>query len=281
MSDLRVGMDRPVEGTARREAKKQWEANPCGAESVTGFVPESLEWFREARRIRFEVYAPWLLEVTGIGRISKQQVLEIGVGLGSDHFVLARAGNEMTALDLSEQHLRLTNKHLELENLRGVSVCGDVENMPFRKETFDVVYAFGVLHHTDHIEAAVGEILRVLKPNGRAIISVYHRYSIFFLLRTILYNGILRAGFFREGWTRTLARIESGAGDECVPKVNVFSRRALRKIFRQFSHVKVQSSHVQADDFLYIASVMRMIPRRYLEKWLGWAGWYLTVDATK
>lgn len=45
---------------ARREAQKQWEANPCGASTVRGVDPESLEWFREARRVRYDEYAPWL-----------------------------------------------------------------------------------------------------------------------------------------------------------------------------------------------------------------------------
>jgi len=121
---------------ARREAQKQWEANPCGASTVRGVEPESLEWFREARRVRYNEYAPWLRATTGIEHVRDKDVLEIGVGLGSDHFTLASGGNRMTALDLSREHLRLTQRHLSLEGFSTTAVHGDMERMPFADASF-------------------------------------------------------------------------------------------------------------------------------------------------
>jgi ubiquinone/menaquinone biosynthesis C-methylase UbiE len=155
------------ETLARREAQKQWEANPCGASTVRDVAPETIEWFREARRVRYDEYAPWLRATTGIGEIRGKDVLEIGVGLGSDHFTLASGGNRMTALDLSREHLRLTQRHLSLEGLSTTAVHGDMEKMPFADASFDVVYSFGALHHTDHMEKAVAEIRRVLPPGAQ------------------------------------------------------------------------------------------------------------------
>ena len=241
---------------ARREAQKQWEANPCGASTVRDVAPETIEWFREARRVRYDEYAPWLRATTGIGEIRGKDVLEIGVGLGSDHFTLASGGNRMTALDLSREHLRLTQRHLSLEGLSTTAVHGDMEK-------------------------AVAEIRRVLRPGGRAIIGVYHRDSVFFWLRTVAWNGIAQGGFRRDGWARTLARIEAGAGDDYVPTVQVLTRSGLRRLFGQFRVASIRSAGVMPDDFLHLQVIARRVRRATLERTLGWLGWYLVVVANK
>ena len=187
----------------------------------------------------------------------------------------------MTALDLSREHLRLTQRHLELEGLSTTAVHGDMERMPFADASFDVVYSFGVLHHTDHMDRAVAEIRRVLRPGGCAIIGVYHRNSIFFWLGTVLYNGICHGGFFKWGWRGTLARIEGGAGGDYIPTVHVLSRRSLRRLFRMFEISTLQSAGVMPDDFLHLQVIARRVPRATLERVFGFFGWYLMVVARK
>ena len=269
----------PEESIARREAQRQWEANPCAADSVTGRARESLEWFREARKVRYHDYAPWLISTTGIDSIRGKRVLEIGVGLGSDHYTLARGGNEMTALDLSREHLRLTSLHLELEGLKTEAVHGDMENMPFPDGTFDVVYSFGVLHHTDNMDRAVAEIHRVLKAGGIAILSVYHRESIYFWIGLMLINGVLRGWLFRFGWKRTLARIEAGAGDDFVPQVHLLTRNSLRGLFCSFQILNLACYHIGIPS--RVQRRLRTSTRLQLERLLRPFGWYLTITAQK
>ncbi len=82
-----------ADGTrGRREAQKQWEANPCGASTVRDVAPETIEWFREARRVRYDEYAPWLRATTGIGEIRGKDVLEIGVAWAPTTSRLRAAG---------------------------------------------------------------------------------------------------------------------------------------------------------------------------------------------
>ena len=267
------------ESVARREAQRQLEANPCAAETVVGKEKESSDWFREARRVRYHEYAPWLMGATGLAQIRGKKILEIGVGLGSDHYSLATGGNEMFALDLSREHLRLTQRHLSLEGLSTKAQHGDMENMPFADNTFDVVYSFGVLHHTDHMYRAVAEIRRVLKRDGIAIISVYHRDSVFFWWNTVLKAGILKGQFFRYGWKRTLARIEMGAGDDFVPTVNVLSRASLRRLFCEFSILSTETNHAALTPMMI--STLTRCGVNAPEKLMRWAGWYLTIKAQK
>lgn len=148
------------------EIQRQWDNDPCGANTVNNISRETLEYYRVIRRYRYEVYAPWMPDTMDLSGWHHKDILEIGVGLGSDHYMLAAGGNRMTALDLSREHLRQTKRHLNLEGLDTKAVYGDAENMPFENGSFDVVYSFGVLHHTPDTAAAFREVERVLRPGG-------------------------------------------------------------------------------------------------------------------
>lgn len=262
------------------EAQRQWESNPCGADGVKGFEPETIEWFRHARHVRFDQYAPWLPRVCGFDQVVDKDVLEIGVGLGCDHFCFAKGGNRMTALDISREHLRLTSMHLKLEGLSTHAVYGDAEKMPFEDNSFDVVYTFGVLHHTPDFHAALSEVHRVLRPGGRIILGVYHRHSLFFWGNVVLQNGLLRGGCFRHGWEQTLARIERGAGDDIVPLVRVSSRRALLRATKPlFETTCLRSAHVGYPSVERLASCLGV--RGLVESLLSRWGWYLVLHARK
>lgn len=56
-------------------------------------------------------------------------------------------------------------------------MVADAEHLPFPDATFDIVYSYGVLHHSPDTRAAVKEVHRVLKPGGTAIVMVYHHPS--------------------------------------------------------------------------------------------------------
>src|SRR5262249_39684735 len=79
------------------EAQKQWEFSPCGAEPVATLARGSLEFFRAIRAHRYQTYGPWFDSMMRFDSYRDKDVLEIGVGLGSDHFRFARNQNRMSA----------------------------------------------------------------------------------------------------------------------------------------------------------------------------------------
>lgn len=275
--------------THKIEIQHQWDRDPCAAETVTDVPRDTLKYYRAIREHRYEVYAPWMPQAMAFSEWRGKHILEIGVGLGSDHYMLAKGGNRMTALDLSREHLKLTKRHLNLEGLDTDAIYGDAEKIPFEDNCFDMVYSFGVLHHTPDTAAAFREVYRVLKPGGVALIGVYHKYSFFFFMNTLLVNGVLRLGLLRKGWRVLLSEIEYRAETAtAVPFVRVFSRRQIAQYFRYYADCRVSAHHVE---LMYLmpgvaSRLMRRqcsdpLVRRRLERFFGWGGWYLVVRAVK
>ncbi len=249
----------------------------------------SLSFFRAARQFRYNQYGPWFKRIIDFEQYHDQDILEIGVGIGSDHFSLAIQSNRMTALDLSKKHLRLTSRHLHLEKLSTSPVFGDAESMPFADESFDLAYSFGALHHTPDIQAAIAEVYRILRPGGEAVITLYHRDSWFFWLQTICHNGLVKGGLLRKGWRQLLSEIEYRKDNESVqPIVHVYSKKQLRSLFNAFDSMSISSCHVEMSHFSFFYLLARYFSEKVLgklrdmaERYLGFAGWYLVVRAKK
>ena len=81
---------------------------------------------------------------------------------------------------------------------------GDVRDLPFRDASFDAIYSMGTIEHFDETERAVGEIARVLKPGGRAIVGVPNRYDPF--LRPLLSTVLQAVGLYGYGYEKSYSR---------------------------------------------------------------------------
>ena len=262
----------------KREAQKQWDTDPCGAVTAAGEQIGTLAFYRAVRTYRYEVHAPWMDSAMRFASAAGSSVLEIGVGLGSDHYRFAAAGCQMTALDLSSEHLRHTQRHMALEGLTTKAVLGDAEQMPFADACFDLVYSMGVLHHTPRTDKALAEVLRVLRPGGTALIGLYHRNSAFFWLETLLINGVLRGRLLTRGWRRLLSDIEYRSDPAAAaPLVKVYSRGQTARLLAAFANLQVETHHIQAPT----ARLERWLPREMLERRCSRLGWYLVARARK
>ena len=268
---------------AKLETQKQWDGDPCGAVTVKGVEPETLDFYREARRYRYEVYAPWFKERMRFEEWRGKRVLEIGVGLGSDHFSFASDGALMTSLDLSREHLRHTQKHLTLEGLSTDPHYGDAEVNPFPDNTFDLVYSFGVLHHTPDTEKSIAEVYRVLKPGGTALIGLYHRNSFFHWISVVLYFGILRGGLIKKGYRKLLSEIEYRSPENtAIPLVKTYSRREVRALFSAFESLDLKTSHANNGRMTTpLRWLLGGLSELEFEKRYARFGWYLIARAKK
>ena len=238
----------PVEVT-KGTVRDYWDAHPCG-EGLTEAERGSRRYFDdvEAAKDRLE---PYVHDFVEFGRWRDKDVLEVGCGLGTDTVRFARAGAHVSAVDLTEAAVELTRRRLADEGREASVVQADAEDLPFADDSFDLVYSWGVLHHTPATARAVAEVARVLRPGGEARIMLYNRRSLF-ALGVWLLRGALRG----RSLTAALATVES-------PGTKGYTRAELRRLFAPFAVVEVDTI-ATAYDRRVAGPLAARVPR------LGW-----------
>jgi glycosyltransferase involved in cell wall biosynthesis/ubiquinone/menaquinone biosynthesis C-methylase UbiE len=264
---------RPVRIVATGDAYKdqvqrQWDHDPAGSHYVTTAAAHTREWFLEAERYRYETYAPWMPETMEFNRHQGAKLLEIGGGMGTDLAQFAARGARVTDVDLSAGHLGLARENFAVRGLSGEFLQQDAECLVFDDEAFDIVYSNGVLHHTPNTRQVVREIFRVLKPGGRVIVMVYAEDSLHYW-RNLMWNIGLREGQLRkysmgEIMSRAVERSDNAAAH---PLVKAYTRAGLRRLFQDFTDIEILQRQLDA---AAVPRVLARVPRRYLERIMGW-----------
>jgi ubiquinone/menaquinone biosynthesis C-methylase UbiE len=181
---------------ARQQAQLQWNTTACGELSGD---KDTLEYFQNVEQERYAVQ-DWMHDYFNFAGFSGKKVLEIGVGQGTDLVEFATHGATCCGIDITRQHLQLTEKNFLARNLTVELKDSDATDIKYDNSSFDCVYSFGVLHHIPEIERCIAETNRVLKPGGTFYMGLYYRWSAFHLFRMIVFEGILRGGFYRLCW---------------------------------------------------------------------------------
>jgi ubiquinone/menaquinone biosynthesis C-methylase UbiE len=292
-----------------------WNTEACGSHYVPlqRGTAEFYERYREFR-YRTEWHIPLLVP---FGQTNDRRVLEIGCGNGADGVMFAKHGAEYTGVDLTKTAVDATRRHFEVLGLRGTFQIEDAERLSFSDASFDFVYSHGVLHHTPHPDVAFGEIYRVLKPGGKAVLMLYHKHSINYYLRImgymrgrLLLQILSRIGrfsqdrahlsdalkgvrgnlgssvwelhygnFLREGWSYLLPRnfIHHATDGPECPVAFVYTRESVQHAFASFSSVQTRIAHFP----LRKSRFGRWTPLRVERQLASCLGWYLFVYLTK
>ncbi len=259
------------------EVKEYWNQRPCNIRHS----PEPVgtrEYFDqvEARKYFVEPHIPGFAE---FGRWKGNKVLEIGCGIGTDTINFARHGAQVTAVELSGESLKMACKRAEVFGLqdRINFFQGDSEQLAefVEPEPYDLVYSFGVIHHSPHPERIVDQMRRFVAPGGTVKIMVYHRYSwkAFWILLT--YG---KGKFWR--WPELIARY-SEAQTGC-PITYTYSRKQGRELLesRGFHVTELSAEHIfpyriaDYKEYRYEKTwYFKLMPQavfRWLERNFGW-----------
>jgi ubiquinone/menaquinone biosynthesis C-methylase UbiE len=160
---------------ARKQAvQEHWQREPCGTRGVE--AEQRKAFFDQIEEERY-AWEPYLPEFARFERGRGKKVLEVGVGAGTDFINWVRSGADATGVDLTERGVALTRERIALEGLSADVIQADAEDLPFPNDTFDIVYSYGVLHHSPHTIRAISEVYRVLRPGGTALVMIYHLHS--------------------------------------------------------------------------------------------------------
>ena len=208
-----------------------------------------------------------LLRLVDFDGWSGRMVLDVGCGAGVDLARFARGGAIVTGVDIAPAAIALARANFDQQGLTGRFEVADAEQLPFSDNTFDFVYAHGVVQYTPHPRRLVEECRRVIKPGGLALFQVYNRVS----------------------WLNALSRLTSvGLEHEDAPVLLKFSIGELRRLVAGFREVRIVPERFPVKSRLHggwkgvlfntvFVGAFNALPRPLVRRF----GWHLLAFCTK
>jgi ubiquinone/menaquinone biosynthesis C-methylase UbiE len=250
------------------EVRGYWEVEPCGtSEEYIGDIKKlTFEWFERIEQYRYSL-EPMIHAVAQFTRHHGEKILEIGVGAGTDHLQWARAGCQCYGVDLTDAAINTTRKRLEMYGFKSNLQRLNAESLPFPDGQFDVVYSWGVIHHSEFPENIIKEIRRVLKPGGIFLGMMYGRRS-FVVLKLWIKYGLLRGTPWRSFSDLVWNHMESIG-------TKAYTIKELREIFRAggFEKFLAHSSITPYDTKYFPPWLNKFFPNDW--------GWFIEIKAIK
>ncbi len=161
------------------KVRRYWDDRPCNVRH-SALPIGSREYFDEveARKYFVEPHIPGFAE---FDRWKGKRVLEIGCGIGTDTVNFARAGAEVLACDLSVESIKIARQRAEAFGLSELITfvntnAEQMEEVP-ADPPFDLVYSFGVIHHTPKPQLVLESARRRVSVGGKLKVMVYNRHS--------------------------------------------------------------------------------------------------------
>lgn len=150
-----------------------WRAESALSRYTLPWFDDIDQRFLQAARLFSDATNPFE-RLMHVEQLAGRRVLEIGCGMGFHSEMLARVGARLTSIDLSPTSVKATRTRLELKNLSADVQEMDAEVLTLPSNEFDLVWSWGVIHHSSRTGRIVREIERVLRPGGEARIMVYN-----------------------------------------------------------------------------------------------------------
>jgi 2-polyprenyl-3-methyl-5-hydroxy-6-metoxy-1,4-benzoquinol methylase len=255
-----------------------WDRRPCNLRHSPAPVG-TRQYFDEVEQRKYFV-EPHIPTFADFPKWAGKRVLEIGCGIGTDTINFARNGAEVTAVDLSPRSLELARQRAELFGLerRIRFVEANAERLADFVEpgAYDLVYSFGVIHHSPHPAAILEHVRRhYIAPGGTLKVMVYHRRSWKVL-------GILAREARGAWWRLDQAIARNSEAQTGCPITYTYTRRQGIELLHDagFRVSDVLVDHIfpyRVSDYVEYryrkAAPFRWLPSgamRWLEQRLGW-----------
>jgi SAM-dependent methyltransferase len=234
--------------TLMAQVQSYWERTPCGTDDeIVGATDKmSREWFEAIEEYRYRV-EPFIHSMAQFTRHRGKRVLEIGVGAGTDHLQWARAGADIYGL---------------ASKLEQVSA----ESLAHPDGYFDVVYSWGVIHHSENPERVFREVHRVLKPGSGQFIGMLYQRPSLTTLRNWLKHAMLRGRPWRSFSEVLSEHMES-------PGTKAYTRSEVKRMLSYFREVEVVPLLTVGDTHKLPAAIALRLPATW--------GWFLGIRAKR
>lgn len=233
---------------------------------VSQQAPGTPEFFQDLDAYHFEKLHH-LLRLVDFDGYRGRAVLDVGCGAGVDLARFARGGAVVTGVDLAASAIALATANFAQQGLAGDFRVANGEALPFADDTFDLVFAHGVVQYTADPQVLVDEVRRVLKPGGMAILQVYNRVS----------------------WLNALSHLmKVGLEHDDAPVLRTFSIGEFRSLLTGFASVRIVPERFPVHSRLHggwkgavyngvFVRTFHLLPRALVRRF----GWHLLAFASK
>jgi len=236
-----------------QEVEKYWDERPCNLKhSSSPFLTkkyfdevEKRKYFVESHIPKFAEFPIW----------KNKRVLEIGCGIGTDAVNFARHGASYTGIELSPFSLWITQERFRVYGLKGRLIRGDAENTLL--DYFDLIYSFGVIHHSPNPQLIVDNVKEMMHPNSIFKLMLYSKYS--------YKNFRIKLG------------LDQPEAQENCPIANTYSYKDIKNLLGGFKILEIKKDHIFKWDiesykrYEYRHNLISQVPGfKQLEKVAGW-----------
>jgi len=255
------------------QVREFWDRRPCNIRHSHKFVG-TREYFEEveARKYFVENHIPGFAQFE---RWKGKKVLEIGCGIGTDSVNFARAGAELTVVEISEKSLEICKKRFKVYRLKARFYHGNAEELSqfLSVEKYDLVYSFGVVHHTLHPERVFKEILKYCGTDTEIRVMLYSKWSwkVFWIIMTYGKGAFWKA----DELVRTYSEAQTGC-----PVTYYYSFHNIQQLMKDYQIIEMRKDHIfpyKIDKYVNYEYewvwYFRWMPKqlfRWLERNLGW-----------
>jgi len=170
--------------STKEAVKTYWNNRPCNIRhSHKEF--KTKEYFDEVEAKKYFV-EPHIPKFADFKRWSGKKVLEIGCGIGTDSINFVRNGAKLTIIEFSEKSLSICKSRFDVFGLKAMFIVGDVEKLSeyVENQHFDLIYSFGVIHHTPNPTKAFEEIRKFMDKDTELRVMLYSKisYKLFWIM---------------------------------------------------------------------------------------------------